>query len=88
MERHLCPHIAEPFHKEMCRTHPELEGSEWMFRRAASHRLTGLNQFLIIKHQRRNEAAEFALDQFGQFERRAIFQPGADDLHADRQAFR
>ena len=43
---------------------------------------------LIIKHQRRNEAAEFALDQFGQFERRAIFQPGADDLHADRQAFR
>jgi hypothetical protein len=26
-------------------THPELEGSEWMFRRAASHSLTGLNQF-------------------------------------------
>ena len=42
----------------------------------------------IIKHRRRNEAAEFALDQFGQLQGRAILKPRADDLHADRQALR
>ena len=35
MERHLRPHIAEPFHQEVRRAHPELEGSERMFCRAA-----------------------------------------------------
>src|SRR5947207_5767555 len=43
---------------------------------------------LIIKHRRWNEAAEFTLDQFGQPQRRTVFQPWADDLHADRQALR
>jgi len=42
----------------------------------------------IIKHRRRHKTAEFALDQFGQFQRRAIFQPRADDLDPDRQSFR
>ena len=28
MERHLCPHIAEPLREEVRRAHPELEGSE------------------------------------------------------------
>jgi len=37
--------------------------------------MTVLAFILIIKHRRWNKAAEFALDQFGQFQRRAIFQP-------------
>src|SRR5690242_13637908 len=40
----------------------------------------------IIEHRRPDEATEFALDQFGQPERRAIFEPRTDDLHADRQS--
>ena len=35
-----------------------------------------------------HEMFRSALDQFGELERRAVFQPRADDLHADRQAFR
>src|SRR5205085_6814772 len=35
---------------------------------------------------RRREAAEFALDQFGETDCRAVFQIWADDLHADRQS--
>src|SRR5437588_10179625 len=34
---------------------------------------------------RRGEAAEFALDQPGERDRRAVFQVVADDLHPDRQ---
>src|SRR4029077_8383146 len=41
---------------------------------------------LIVERRRRHEAAEFALDQFGQSQRRAILQPRADDLDAHRQA--
>src|SRR5438046_1417135 len=43
---------------------------------------------LIIKHRRRLEAAEFALDQLGKLDRGAVLQPRADDLHADWQAVR
>src|SRR5215217_2654933 len=39
----------------------------------------------VVKHRRRDEAAEFALDQLGQFQRRTVFQPWPDDLHAKRQ---
>ena len=38
MERHLCPHIAEPLCEEVSRTHPELEGSEDVLDRAAPNR--------------------------------------------------
>ena len=38
MERHLCPHIAEPLREEVRRPHPELKGPEDMLDRAASNR--------------------------------------------------
>src|SRR5579872_5825310 len=38
--------------------------------------------------RRRHEPAEILLDQFGKPERRAILEPGPDQLHADRQPFR
>src|SRR5436305_220009 len=40
------------------------------------------NPNLIRKHRRWDEAAELAFDQFGESQRRAVFQPGADDLQA------
>jgi hypothetical protein len=42
---------------------------------------------LTFERRRRDEAAEFALDQLGECNRGAVPQMGADDLHADRQAF-
>src|SRR3954462_8964502 len=44
--------------------------------------------FSIIKHRWWPEGTEFPLDQFGELQGRAVFQPGADDLHADRQSIR
>jgi hypothetical protein len=35
--------------------------------------------------RRRHEAAELALDEFGESDRRAILKVGPDDLDADRQ---
>src|SRR5258705_10166072 len=48
----------------------------------------GMRVTLVIEHRRRNEAAELTLDQCCEFERRAIFQPGAEDLYADPQSLR
>ena len=56
--------------------------------RVTRNDVAGKFRLSIIKHRRRLEAAEFALDQFGQPQGRAVFQPGADDLHADRQSIR
>jgi hypothetical protein len=38
-----------------------------------------------LKVRRRSEAAEFALDQSGESDCRAVLEIATDDLHADRQ---
>ena len=38
-----------------------------------------------LKVRRRGEAAEFAFNQFGELDRRAVLKKSADDLHPDRQ---
>jgi hypothetical protein len=39
-----------------------------------------------LSKRRRDEAAEFALEQRGKGQRRAVLEIGSDDLHTDRQA--
>src|SRR2546426_8291187 len=40
----------------------------------------------LLEVRRRHETAELALEQCGELDRGAVFEPRADDLHADWQA--
>ena len=56
--------------------------------RAGRHSCSSPGPRASGERRRRDEAAELALDQPREFERRAVLEPGSDDLDADRQTRR